>query len=52
MTWGHYDDVSWWWLVAMPLVMLGFWAAVIRVIVTVVGRDTPDHGGGRDTTAG
>ena len=34
--WGHYNNFSWWWFVIMPLGMLGFWALVGWVVVTVV----------------
>lgn len=47
MMWGHYDEFSWWWFVMMPLVMLGFWALVAWLIVTLVRGDraaTPASG--------
>ena len=42
MMWGHYDNFSWWWFVIMPLGMLGFWAIVGWVIVTLVRGDRRD----------
>ena len=39
MMWSHYDDFSWWWFIVMPLGMLGFWALVAWVIVTLVRGD-------------
>lgn len=39
MMWGYYDQFSWWWFVVMPLGMLGFWALVAWVVVTVVRGD-------------
>ena len=39
MMWGHYDQFSWWWFVVMPLGMLGFWAVVAWVVITVVRGD-------------
>jgi hypothetical protein len=52
MMWSHVDDISWWWFLVMPLGMLGFWAAMISIIVTVARRDVPDRGGGPDVKAG
>ena len=46
MMWGHYDQFSWWWFVVMPLGMLGFWALVAWVIVTVVRGNRRDAGAG------
>ena len=43
MMWSHYDEFSWWWFVLMPLGMLGFWAVLIWVIVTLVRRDDRDR---------
>jgi putative membrane protein len=30
------NDVSWWWFVVMPAVMLAFWGLVAWLIVTIV----------------
>ena len=43
MMWGHYDEFSWWWFVIMPLGMVGFWALVAWVIVTVLRGDRRDQ---------
>jgi len=50
--WSHYDEFSWWWFVLMPLVMLGFWAVVVWVIVTLVRRDDRDRSNNRGVKAG
>ena len=41
MMWGHYDQFSWWWFVLMPLGMLGFWAIVAWVVVTLARGNRP-----------
>ena len=33
MMWNQYDQFGWWWFVAMPLGMVGFWALVGWVVV-------------------
>ncbi|HZQ87631.1 MAG TPA: SHOCT domain-containing protein [Acidimicrobiales bacterium] len=43
MMWGHYDGFSWWWFVIMPVGMLGFWAVVAWVIVTLVRGERPSE---------
>ena len=37
MWYGH--DFSWWWFVPMMLAMVGFWALVAWVVVTLVRGD-------------
>jgi putative membrane protein len=47
MMWGHYDELSWWWFVVMPLGMVGSSALVAWVIVMLVrgeGAATPAPG--------
>lgn len=39
MMWNQYDQFSWWWYVVMPLGMVGFWALVAWVVVTIVRSD-------------
>lgn len=39
MMWNQYDQFSWWWFVVMPLGMVGFWALVAWVVVTIVRGD-------------
>jgi len=39
MMWNQYDQLSWWWFVVMPLGMIGFWALIAWVVVTIVRSD-------------
>jgi putative membrane protein len=39
MMWNQYDQFGWWWFVVMPLGMVGFWALVAWVVVTIVRGD-------------